>query len=160
MEKALERRAPAGMLPTLMPRPGLGECALVSLLRTTLRWQAALWAVAGASLLVAPGWVLETLLDQAPFAEVAWIRVLGVLAIAMAAQMVLVGHRIEELWWWSWTFTLLEVGTAAVFLAAAVTGPYEGSAAWPWWALGGLNAAFAGLDLVALARAGTERSPA
>jgi hypothetical protein len=131
----------------------------VKLLRTSLRWQAALWALCGAGLLVTPGWVVGTLLDQAPFGEDAWLRAAGAMAIALAAQMVLVGHRIEELWWWSWTFVFLEVSTSIVFLATAVAGPSEGSATWPWWALAGVNAAVGAVQVTALARSGTERSP-
>jgi hypothetical protein len=82
-----------------------------------------------------------------------------VLAIALAAQMVLVGHRVEELWWWTWTFVLLEAGTALVFLLTALFGLPAGVPSWPWWLLGLLNAGFAAVEIVALARTGTQRSP-
>jgi hypothetical protein len=131
----------------------------VKLLRATLRWQAALWAVAGLALLVAPGWVVEVVLDQPPLSETAWLRLGGVLAIALSAQMVLVGHRVEELWWWTWTFVLLGAGTALVFLLTALVGLPPGVPAWPWWLLGLLNASFAALEIVALARTGTQRTP-
>lgn len=131
----------------------------MKLLRAALRWQAVLWAAFGLVLIVAPGWLVESALDQPPLGEDAWLRATGVMAIALAGQMVLIGHRIEELWWWSWTFVLLEVGTALVFLLSALVGLPEG-AAWSWWALVAVNAGFAVLLVVALARAGTERSPA
>jgi hypothetical protein len=132
----------------------------VRLLRRTLRWQAALWAISGAALLIAPGWLIESLLDQPPLGEDAWLRVAGAMAIALAAQMVLVGNRLEELWWWSWTFAILEVGSALVLLGTGLTGLPEGAAAWPWWALGSLNAALGLIQVAALAKAGTERTPA
>jgi hypothetical protein len=72
--------------------------------------------------------------------------------------MVLVVRRIEDLWWWSWTFVLLEVGTALVFVLNALVGLGEGSSAWPWWVLGGVNGAVAAVEVTALAKAGTERS--
>jgi hypothetical protein len=131
----------------------------VRLLRTILRWQAAFWAIVGVGLLAAPGWTIETLLRQPPLGEDAWLRAAGVMAVALAAQMVLVGHRVEELWWWSWTFVLLEVGTALVFLSNAAVGLPENAPAWPWWVLGLLNAGFASIQTAALAKAGTERSP-
>jgi hypothetical protein len=131
----------------------------VKLLRATLRWQAALWAAAGLALTIAPGWVVETVLDQLPLGEDAWLRAAGVMAVALAAQMVLVGHRIEELWWWAWTFVFLELATAIVLLANAVVGTPAGAAGWPWWALGGANAALGVVQVAALARSGTERSP-
>jgi hypothetical protein len=129
----------------------------VNLLRPVLRWQAVLWAAFGLLLVVAPGWLVEVVFDQPALGEDAWLRVAGVMAIALAGQMVLVGHRIEELWWWTWTFVLLEVGTAVVFVLNALVGLPEGAAAWPWWALGAVNAAFGLLELDGLAKAGTER---
>jgi hypothetical protein len=128
-------------------------------LRRVLGWQAAAWGLAGAWLLVAPRWVVETALDQPPVGEEAWLRVAGVMAIALSAQMVLVSRRIEDLWWWSWTFVLLDLGVAVVFALNALLGLPEGVPAWPWWALAAVNAAFAALDLAAIAKAGTERSP-
>lgn len=132
----------------------------MSLLRATLRCQAVLWALSGGLLLTAPGWLVESVLDQPPLGQDAWLRLAGASAIALAAQMVLVGHRIEELWWWSWSFTLLEAATAAVFLATAIAGPTEGAATWPWWLAGAMNGAFGLVQFVALAISGTERSPA
>jgi hypothetical protein len=131
----------------------------VKLLRATLRWQAVLWAVFGLVLLVAPAWLLEAVFDQPPLGEDAWLRAAGILSIAIAGQMVLVGRRIEELWWWSWTFVFLEVGVAVVFLVNALVGLPEGASVWPWWGLGALNAGYATLQIAALAKAGTERSP-
>jgi hypothetical protein len=131
----------------------------VSALRTVLRWQAVLWAASGVAFAVAPGWIVERLLDQPPLGEDAWLRLAGVMAIALAAQMVLVERRVEDLWWWSWTFVALEVGAAVVPVANALVGLDEGAAVWPWWVLGAVNAAVAALLVGALARAGTERSP-
>jgi hypothetical protein len=143
----------------MLPAFYLRQCATVSLLGTTLRWQAVLWAVSGASLAIAPGWVTETLLDQPPLGEDAWLRFAGIAAVCLAAQMVLVGRRLEELWWWSWTFVFLELGTSIVFVANAAVGVPEGAPTWPWWLLAAVNAAFAGLQIAGLAKAGTERSP-
>lgn len=127
------------------------------LLRRVLIWQAALWGAFGLVLVVAPGPLVQTLFGQPPLGEDAWLRAGGVLAIAMAGQMVLVARRIEDLWWWSWTFVLLEVATAVVFLLNALVGLPDGAPAWPWWGLGSVNAAVAAIELSALARAGTER---
>jgi hypothetical protein len=129
----------------------------VDLLRRVLIWSAALWALSGIALVVAPGWLIETVLDQTAIGEDAWLRIAGLMAVALAAQMVLVARRLEQLWWWSWTFVLLEVGTATVLLLNALLGLPEGAAAWPWWVLGVGNGAIAALELAALARIGTER---
>ena len=131
----------------------------MAFLRQVLRWQAVLWAVFGLVLVVAPSALVEGLLDQGPVGEDAWLRALGVASIVLAAQMVLVGRRIEDLWWWSWSFVLLELGTAVVFALNALFGVPDGAGAWPWWALAGASSAFLVLDVTALAKAGTERSP-
>ena len=41
--------------------------------------------------------------------------------------MVLVAQRIEDHWWWSWAFALLEVGTATVFAINAAVGVPDGA---------------------------------
>ncbi len=130
----------------------------MKLLRRILSWQAALWSAFGLILVVAPGWVLESVFDQPPLGEDAWLRVTGVMAIALAGLMVLVSHR-EELWWWSWTFVILEITISVVLLLNALVGVPEGAASWPWWLLAGVNAGFALVELAALARIGTERPP-
>jgi len=131
----------------------------VKLLRRVLVWQAALWAGFGLVLVIAPGWVVETVFDQPPLGEEAWLRVSGVMAIALAGMMVLVSHRVEDLWWWSWTFVILEVASSVVLVLNALVGVPEGAASWPWWLLAGVNAGFALIELAALARIGGERPP-
>jgi len=132
----------------------------VKLLRRVLTWQAALWAAFGLVLVVAPGWVVETVFDQSPLGEEAWLRVSGVMAITLAGFMVLVSHRIEELWWWSWAFVILELASTVVLVLNAIFDVPEGAASWPWWTLAGVNAGFALLELAVLAQIGTERPAA
>ena len=79
----------------------------MKLLKQVLAWQAALWAAFGLFLVIAPEWVVESVFNQPPLEEEAWLRVTGAMAIALASMMVLVSHRVEELWWWSWTFVIL-----------------------------------------------------
>lgn len=131
----------------------------MKLLRRTLIWQAAAWAAFGLTLVIAPGWVVESVFDQPALGEEAWLRVSGVMATALAGVMVLVANRIEELWWWSWTFVLLASGSTVVLVLNALVGVPEGAASWPWWALACVNAGFALVELAALARIGTERPP-
>ena len=129
----------------------------MTVLRRVLTWAAALWAAIGIVLVLVPGWLVQTILDQPGMPDDAWLRVAGLTAIALAAQMVLVAHRIEELWWWSWTFVFLELGAAVVFLANAIVGVPDGAPAWPWWLLGAVNGAIGATELVAIAQIGTER---
>ncbi len=131
----------------------------MSLLRIVLRWQAVLAATFGVVLVAAPSWLIEGVLDQPPLSEEAWARLLGVTAIALAAQMVLVLRRLEDLWWWTWTFVAAELGLAIVFAFNALLGLPEGAPAWPWWAACAASLGWAGLDVAGLAKTGTERPP-
>ena len=101
-------------------------------LRRILYIQAALWAIAGIALAVAPRQIVVSLFDQPPLSELTWIRLVGVEAVTVAMLMVLVAHRLEDLWWWSWAFALATVATAAVALlnAAFGLGPHESSVLW------------------------------
>ena len=137
----------------------LQECAPVKLLRRVLIWQAVIWAGVGLAFVIAPGWLIEEMFDQPTIGEDAWLRVAGLMAIALAGQMVLVARRIEEIWWWSWCFAILEAATAVVFLLNALVGVPEGAPVWPWFVLGLVNAGFAVLQTAGLAKAGTERTP-
>lgn len=109
-------------------------------LRRTLYLQAAAWAVAGLVLGVAPG--------LAGGDQHVWVRLLGVEAFVLAMLMVLVGHRIEDLWWWSWAFALLSLATTAVVLLHAAFGHLHGTAATAWW--WALSLAAAGFTLALL----------
>ena len=129
----------------------------MKLLRRTLWWQAGLWALAGLAFLAVPGWLVEQVLDQGPLSEEAWLRVMGAMAIVLAMTMVLVANRIEDLWWWTWAFAILEILTAAVFALNAALGLPEGAAAWPWWLLAGANLLVGVLDVTGLAQTGLER---
>ena len=131
----------------------------MTLLRRVIAWQAVLWGIAGLALALAPGTLVEGLLDQTPAIESSWLRALGVAAIVLAAQMVLVGRKLEELWWWSWSFVILEAATAIAFVLNAAFGVPEGAASWPWWLIGVVNGGLAGLEIAALAKAGMERPP-
>jgi hypothetical protein len=107
----------------------------VNALRRTLYLQAAAWAAGGLVLGVAPG--------GASSGPAVWVRLLGVQAFVLAMLMVLVGHRIEDLWWWSWAFALLSLATTAVLLLHAAFGHPNGTGATlAWWALSLVAAGF------------------
>jgi hypothetical protein len=124
-----------------------------------LFWHAALWAAFGMTIAVAPRWVLEGLFDQTPLGDAAWARLAGIGAFCLALNMVLVAQRMENAWWFSWTFVFLEAGTAAVSLANALGARPRGSSAVLWWLLTIVGVAFLALLVAGLAKAGTERSP-
>jgi len=111
-------------------------------LRRALYLQAAVWAVVGVALAAAPRFVLVTLFDQPADLGLAWTRVVGVQAVGLALLMVLVAHRVEELWWWSWAFALAAEGTAAVALLHAGFGLASHESGVLWWVLAGTAVLF------------------
>jgi hypothetical protein len=131
----------------------------VSTLRRVLYLDALLSAVAGVGLAAAPGWLFEDLLAQPPSPDTAIHRLAGVASVTLALLMVLVGHRVEELWWWCWAFVVLNTGAAIVATLEAAFGLPVGAAAWPWWTLAIGSWALAAAFLWGIARAGVEVPP-
>jgi formate/nitrite transporter FocA (FNT family) len=131
----------------------------MAILRRTLYLDALVSAVAGIFLVAAPGVLFVTVLGQPEPSDPAPLRLLGVATFTLALVMVLIAHRVQDLWWWCWAFVLLEAGSAAVSTLHAAFGVPEGAAAWPWWAVGLGSWAFAFAFLWGIARAGTEAPP-
>jgi hypothetical protein len=129
----------------------------VKLLQRLLKLQAALWFVWGLASVAAPAWLLEGVLGQPPLSQYAWIRAGGVMGVVLSLLMVLVSQKIDDLWWWSWAFAVLEVGLATVFAMTALVGLPQDAAAWPWWLLAALNGALGAGLLVGMAIAGQEK---
>jgi hypothetical protein len=108
----------------------------VDALRRTLYLQAAVWALAGAGLALFPGFLLHGVFGQPLLEETAWLRLLGVHSVAVAMLMVLVAHRIEDLWWWSWAFALMTTAVVAVVVLNAAFGLAPGESSVLWWLFG------------------------
>jgi hypothetical protein len=108
----------------------------VTFLKRVLYLQALVASVAAIGLIAFPGFLLETVLGQPRYPDYAWVRLVGVQAIALSLLIVLVAQRIEEMWWWSWAFVVVAFGTAAVTTLHALIGLPPRAEAWPWWALG------------------------
>jgi len=126
-------------------------------LRRTLYLQAAVWGVAGAALAVAPGFVLKSVFGQPGLNEPTWLRVTGIEGFALAMLMVLVGHRADDLWWWSWAFAFLSTALAGAALLNAAFGLNPGQSGALWWALGAVAAAFSAALLAGLYLTSRER---
>lgn len=129
----------------------------MTFLRHLLKVQAALWLVFGLAIALVPRAVFEGVFGQPVLTDYAVVRAAGVMAIVLAMLMVLVSQKLEDVWWWAWTFALLEAGTAAIFLVNAVWGVPHGAPAWPWWALAVTNAVIGALELVAIGRTAQDR---
>jgi hypothetical protein len=130
---------------------------IMAILRRVLYWEAAFWALAGLAAAIAPRFLLETVLDQAPYPSYTAFRLLGVQAVGLALFAVLIGQRIEDHWWWSWAIAIVAAASATILAATAIFGVPAGSAAWPWWALTVLALASAIGLLGGVGLAGTER---
>jgi len=115
----------------------------MQILRRTLYVQAGVWAFAGLSLVIAPEFALVTVFGQPHFQEFAWQRIVGLQAVGLAMLMVLVAHRIEEVWWWAWAFALVTTGMAAVTLLNVAFGLGPHQAAGLWWFLSAIFVLFA-----------------
>jgi hypothetical protein len=115
----------------------------VDALKRALYVQAGLWALAGVALSVAPKLVLVTLFDQPPVREFAWVRLLGVQTFALAMLMVLVAHRVDDLWWWSWAFAAADVGVALIVVLNLAFGLAPRQSAALWWVLSAITVGFA-----------------
>jgi asparagine N-glycosylation enzyme membrane subunit Stt3 len=131
----------------------------VTILRRVLYLDALLSAFGGILLAVAPGFLMETLLGQPRGPDDEVLRLFGIALFTLALFMVLVGHRIENLWWWSWAFVVLKAGSALVALLNAALGVPSGAPRWPWWVLGVISLGFAAAYVWGLGRAGLERPP-
>jgi hypothetical protein len=131
----------------------------VKLLRRVLYWGAAVSALSGVALTLVPSLLLHRIFQQAPAQEWTWARISGIEAVSLAMLMVLVAHRIEDLWWFCWAFAAAEGGIALVSALHAVFGLPEGSSAAFWWILAGVTGALTAGLLAGLARTGLERPP-
>jgi hypothetical protein len=107
----------------------------VNTLRRTLYLQSAVWAVVGAAMVFVPRFVQGALFSQAGRLDLAWVRILGLQGFGLAMLMVLVAHRAQDLWWWTWALALTTVGTAVVAVLHAAFGLSAGEPALAWWLL-------------------------
>jgi hypothetical protein len=132
-------------------------------LKRVLYVQALLAALAGLALAAVPRFVLVTVFAQLPYTEYAWVRIVGLQALAGAMFAVLVAQRVEDLWWWGWAFAIPTALAFLVFGLNAAFGLRCERGACPstilWWTLTGVTALLTAGFVVGLARAGQEAPP-
>ena len=131
----------------------------MSILRRVLYLDALVTAVAGVLLALVPAFLIETLFGQPRSPDDEVYRLLGVALISASLLMVLVGHRVEDVWWWCWAFVFFQAATALVSLLNAALGVPPGAPAWPWWTLGLVSLGFTAAFVWGIGRAGIERPP-
>ena len=110
-----------------------------------------------APLIVVPRTIVEDVLGQTQVGDDVWIRLFGAGCLALGLFHVLIIRKLEDLWWWCWAFVVFDGSVSVICLSHAAVGLPAGSAAWPWWLLGGAAAVFTTLYLVGLAGAGQEK---
>jgi hypothetical protein len=125
-------------------------------LKRVLYAQAAAWGLAGAVLAVAPRFVAVSLFGG-PAGDHAWIRLLGLNALGLAMVMVLVAHRIDQVWWWSWAFALVTTASAGVSILHTAFGLPAGERSGVWWAASLVDLGFAFALLYGLFAASREQ---
>jgi len=125
-------------------------------LKRTLYVQAGVWGLVGLALAFVPRFVVQDVFGQPPYPDPAWLRVVGLQSVGLAMFMVLVAHRIGELWWWAWGFCLVTAGVAVVTLLNAAFGLAPGEPATLWWVFAGVTSAFAFALLYGLAVTATQ----
>jgi hypothetical protein len=131
----------------------------VKLLRTVLYLEAAgllAWAILAG---LFPAWVTETLGDQVPLVEYAWVRMSAVQAFGFAMMEVLVAVQIETRWWFSWAFVITAAGISLLSAFTAIGGLFDSRSPRLWWFLAAAAALNATGLIVGLAKTGLERQP-
>lgn len=129
----------------------------MSLLRRALGAGALVSVALSLGLLLVPGWVATTLLRQADDPPDVYLRLLGAALLSLALVHVLIVRKLEDLWWWTWAIVAFDGLAAAIAVTHAAVGLPEGSAAWPWWALGAVSVGLSAACVAGLARAGQEK---
>ena len=129
----------------------------MTLLRRALGVGTVLLLLISIPLMVVPRTIAEDVLGQTAVGDDIWIRLAGAGCLALGLFHVLILRKLEDLWWWCWAFVVFDGSVSVISLSHAAVGMPDGSAAWPWWLLGGATGAFTALYLVGLAEAGQEK---
>jgi len=131
----------------------------VTLLRRILYLDALLNAALGVALVALPRLLLVDLFGQPLYPDYAFVRVFGAAALALALLEVLIGQRVEELYFWCWTFVLFEAVRAAILTLHVLFGLPEGASAFMWWLGAGVRWGVAFGLVLAIGRAASEAQP-
>lgn len=129
------------------------------LLQRVLLLMALVWAVSGAAVVVAPGFVLVTLFDMPEPPDFGYVRVAGMVSFSLALLMVMISRRLAELWWFVWAFVIAAAGTAVIAAGTAMFGLPQGASPVLWWVFAAMSAGLTVALLAGLAKTGTERPP-
>ena len=124
-------------------------------LRGVLYTTAAIWGLKGLGLALFPKTLLVGFAGLPRYPEYVWVRSTGVIAIGFALVMVLVAQSVEENWWWTWAFILVQANLAILFLLKALF--VANGHAPVWWVATAFATAVTGLLLWGIGRAYHQR---
>jgi hypothetical protein len=119
--------------------------------------QAAVWAICGVAIAVAPRFILVTMFGLAPLPDDGYVRIAGLFSFSLSLLMVLVARRLADLWWFTWAFVIASAGSAAIAGLNATFGLPEGASPLVWWLFAAASTGFTAGLLAGLAKTGTER---
>jgi hypothetical protein len=115
------------------------------------------WAASGLALAITPRFVLHEAFHNPMIRDYALVRILGVVSLGMAMLMVLVAQRLEDVWWWAWSFIITSAGVTTVAVLHAIFGDRSGRAQLMLWLIGVANAILAAGLLVGMGRTAQEK---
>jgi hypothetical protein len=131
----------------------------VSFLRRILYLDALLNAALGVALIAAPRLLLVDVFGQPVYPDYAFVRVFGAAALTLALLEVLIGQRVNELYWWCWAFVLFEGARASILTLHVLFGLPDGASPFMWWLGSGVRWAIAVGLLLGIGRAAGEAEP-
>ena len=123
--------------------PSVRICPTVALLRKVLYLDALLNAALAVGLIALPRFLLVDLFDQPVYPDYTFVRAFGLAALTLALFQVLIAQRVEELYFWCWTFVLFEGARAALLTLHVLFGLPEGAGPFMWWLGAGVRWAVA-----------------
>ena len=131
----------------------------MSLLKRVLYLDALTNAALGVALIAAPRLLLVDVFGQPVYPDYAFVQVFGAAALALALVEVLVGQRVDELYWWCWPFVLFEGARAAILTLHVLFGLPPGAEPFMWWLGAGVRWAVAFALVLGIGRAAGEAPP-
>ena len=129
----------------------------MKLLRNALYFTAATWAGCGIAVALFPATILVRWFDQPPYPDYTYVRSTGIVCAGMALLMVLVAQKLDDVWWWSWTFAITGATLATLTAANAIWGLPPHAGALLWWLFAGANLVLTTLILLGMESASHEK---
>lgn len=116
-------------------------------------------AALGVALVALPRLLLVDIFGQPLYPDYAFVQLFGAAALALALLEVLIAQRVEDLYFWCWTFVLFEAARAAILTFHVLLGLPEGASPFMWWLGAGIRWTVAFGLVLGIGRAAGEAPP-